>query len=242
MARTTDSSGFTIIEVVLFLAVSGLMITGMFVGISGGIGRERYSDAVAAFQDFIQGQYSLVDNVRNNREAGVPCRSGTLGPSATPQPRGTSDCTIVGRLVRTTDGRTFVSEPVYAFAEPNEEGTEIELLDSLQLHVAPASAKTDTERHLLAWDTYMYTDRTNKSARTAQLLIVRLPTSGVTRTFTMTNASTVLRDFWTGSASDLTMCVEPDGLVRSPANGVRVRSKATNANSVQFITAGEGAC
>ena len=250
MVRAARSSGFTVIEVMLFLAVSGLMILGMFVGISGSINRQRYEDAVFSFQDYLQGQYNLVDNVRNNRDQYI-CRSGAIiEASPTEQAeraRGTSDCVITGRLVTTVDGRRFTSKPVIATAPSSAYDVthgEAGLLDSLQLVVMPDVALTDSDDYQIAWNTRIYTEKGNEDAsNTAQLLIVRMPTSNVVRTYFRTTDSTDLTGFWTGgSPSELSLCVEPDGLIRSNPTGVRVLASASNANSVQFISAGAGTC
>lgn len=248
MVRTSYSSGFTVIEVMLFLAVSGLMILGMFVGISGSINRQRYEDAVFSFQDYAQGQFNLVDNVRNNRDLNYTCQSGTIADSGMggDAARGTSEeCSIVGRLVTTTDGRNFVSEPVYSTSNTLDTTSgDAALLDSMQLALAPSDATNDNDDYELAWGTRIYTDPANPdSSNTAQLLIVRMPISNVVRTYFRTQTSQPLEDFWsTTSEPEIALCVQPDGLIRSNPTGVKVLANATNANSVQMIAAGTGTC
>ena len=245
MVRTSYSSGFTIIEVMLFLAISGLMVVGMFVGISGSINRQRYEDAVYSFQDYMQGQYNLVDNVRNNHDDIRVCRGGNIVEDmANRESRGTSqDCTIVGRLITTTDGRRFVSEPVFSTnsALDTTHG-ETALLNSLQL--TTASVASDSEDYQLSWNTRVYTDKAHRDAsHTAQLLILRMPDSGIVRTYFRTATVGLLNEFWSGTPpAEMALCVEPDGLIKSNPTGVRVLAKAVNANSVQFISAGAGTC
>lgn len=239
MVRPPYSSGFTVIEVMLFLAISGLMILGMLTGISGGINRQRYDDAVHSLQDYMQGQYNLVDNVRNNR--GASSIAGCDGSS-----RGTSDCTVVGRVITTNDGRSFTSEPVIATSSTLDTmHGEAALLDSLGLTPSPSGMATDVDDYLMAWSTQIYTDPSAKgTSNTVRILIVRMPTSGVIRTYFQTTITTNLSDIWNAGASpaQLTLCVEPDGLVASPPTGTRILRDAVNANSVQFITAGAGVC
>ncbi len=247
MVRSPYSSGFTIIEVMLFLAISGLMIVGMFVGISGSINRQRYDDAVSSFQDYIQGQYNIVDNVRNNRPDSYICSGGSIS-TGSGMNRGTSDCTLAGRLITTTDGSNFVSEPVIATGTTLvTDSTEVALLDSLGLTRMPTGASRDDDTYRLAWSTRVYAGIGTKatlSTHTAQLLILRIPTSGVIRTYFRTSSSTApLNQLWNAPPTDqLLLCVEPDGLTMANANGVKVLKNAVNTNSVQFITAGEGAC
>lgn len=242
MVRTAPSSGFTIIEVMLFLAITGLMITGMFIGVSGSINRQRYNDSVRSLQDYLQGQYNFADNVRNNR--GEPI----TGCGAATTTRGTSDCTVVGRLITTTNGLDFTSVPVFSTnPAPDTTGSEKDLLDDLDLTVAPADKLTDEDDYQVAWSSKIYTKKGDESATTAQLLIVRMPTSGVIRTYFRTTSTLTtpesLKEMWaTASEPELILCVAPDGLIGSTPTGVRVLANAINANSVQFITAGAATC
>lgn len=248
MDQTTRSSGFTIIEVMLFLAITGLMMIGMLVGVGGSINRQRYEDAVYSFQDFLQGQYNLVDNVRNNHPSNYICSGGAIVDSAVPggEARGTSeDCTVVGRLITTSDGQNFTSEPVFATSSIfDTTGSDATLLDSLQMTAGPTDSRADTDTYTLAWNTTLYTDRANPAAsRDAQLLIFRMPTSGIIRTFFRDSTTGPLNDFWNIAQPDeIALCVAPEGLVKSNPQGIRVLADATNASSVQRIPAGDGTC
>ena len=82
MIRRT--SGFTIIEVVLFLAISGLMAIGLLVGTSMAIQRQQYRDAVQSFAGYLRDEYARVVSVENDGTA-------KCGASV----RGQSECFIV---------------------------------------------------------------------------------------------------------------------------------------------------
>lgn len=56
------------IEVILFLAVSSIMLTAFMVTISGRIGNQRYNDATNSFVDFLRSVYSKAINVQNFRQ------------------------------------------------------------------------------------------------------------------------------------------------------------------------------
>jgi len=98
-------NGFTILEVVLVLAVTVALLVGLLAGTGTVIARQRYNDSVTSFRDFLQRQYSLVADVQNNSMQ-VDCRrTGTIengfsvsagGPDT--GGRGRSDCLIYGRL------------------------------------------------------------------------------------------------------------------------------------------------
>lgn len=56
--------GFTIIEVMLFLALTGLLLSGVLVGLGSNLSRQRYNDAVEDVADVLQSQYSFVSDIR----------------------------------------------------------------------------------------------------------------------------------------------------------------------------------
>lgn len=247
MVVAKTNRGFTVIEVILFLAVASLMMAGVLVGIGSSVNSQRYNEALYSFEDFIKGQYSLTDNVRNNRPADQVCSPSSISLTpGSPEPRGTSECTIAGRLISTTDGREITSRPVFATAGTYDtSGDEDLLLSSLDLIAGPVDLVSDDETFNVPWQTYIYTDRDNKTTSNEfSILILNLPTNGLTRTYFQDSAATsTMDDFWTaGLPGDLILCVEPDGLISTNPLGVRVVQGATNSNSVQRITAGDNQC
>ena len=76
--QTSDDQGFTVIEVMLFLAVSALMIVMVFVGMGAQIARTRFNDGIRSTQAFLQQQYSDVVSGLNDRDASVGCNRAAL--------------------------------------------------------------------------------------------------------------------------------------------------------------------
>ena len=104
--------GFTIIEVMLFLAISGVMAIGLMAGMGAAISSQQYRDSVQSYADYLRGQYSKVVAVENERsgDSGATC---PLAGSVTD--RGRSNCVIVGRYTRTQDaGDKYESRSIYA--------------------------------------------------------------------------------------------------------------------------------
>lgn len=56
--------GFTIIETMLFLALSGLLLVGLLGGLGGNIARQRYNDAVQDVVNMLRDQYSFVSDTQ----------------------------------------------------------------------------------------------------------------------------------------------------------------------------------
>lgn len=108
--------GFTIIEVMLFLAISGGLAVLLFAGTSMAIQRQQYRDAVQSYATFMGGQYAKAVSVENNREDGEDCNV----PGVASAPRGQSECVVVGRYISTdysgagVEGRAYSVQPVYS--------------------------------------------------------------------------------------------------------------------------------
>ncbi|MEO5690621.1 MAG: prepilin-type N-terminal cleavage/methylation domain-containing protein [Candidatus Saccharimonadales bacterium] len=89
--------GFTIIEVMIFLAISGLMLAMAMIG-SGNLARQaRFSDTVNGLHSTLQRQYEDVANGVNTRQIGsAGCSAGS------PQP-GSDDCLLLGKVISFVD-------------------------------------------------------------------------------------------------------------------------------------------
>lgn len=59
--------GFTLIEVLLFLAISTLIVVALMTGITTTVARQRYNDTVQDFVQFLRQQYSDVITTSNSR-------------------------------------------------------------------------------------------------------------------------------------------------------------------------------
>ena len=69
-----ERSGFTIIEVMIFLAISGVLIVGVIAGSSVIVSRHRYNDSVQDLTQFLRGQYSAVINTQIfPRDSDISC-------------------------------------------------------------------------------------------------------------------------------------------------------------------------
>lgn len=55
-----SKQGFTVIEVMLFLALSGMLLIGVLSGVYASIATQRYNDSVRSFAEFLRQTYSEV--------------------------------------------------------------------------------------------------------------------------------------------------------------------------------------
>ena len=107
------NKGFTIIEVTLFLAVTGLLFTMLLAGAGVAVSRERYNDSVSNLQDMLKEQYSRVANTQNDHEK-ARCDAGSEGGNTIVVPTIDSggndygrsqDCVVLGRLIIFNDNQ-----------------------------------------------------------------------------------------------------------------------------------------
>jgi len=100
------SQGFTIIEVMLFLAISGLMLIVAFTGVRGRNESSQFTDSMRSLQSFIQKTQTDLYNGVNVRTNGQNCTidaSGNLSAGGSTEP-GKSDCIMLGRLLEFNSG------------------------------------------------------------------------------------------------------------------------------------------
>lgn len=101
------STGFTIIETMLFLGVTGLLIMGALIGTGTALNNQRYRDAVETFKATIQNQYAELGSIKNDRSNQWSCGSDAK-PVEGSAYRGQTDCFIVGRYMVITQGEIAI--------------------------------------------------------------------------------------------------------------------------------------
>jgi len=67
MMGQRSKGGFTLVEVLLFLAVSSVIIIALMAGLTQTVSRQRYNDTVQDFVEFLRRQYSEVITTENGR-------------------------------------------------------------------------------------------------------------------------------------------------------------------------------
>jgi type II secretory pathway pseudopilin PulG len=191
---TTYNDGFTIIETMLFLAITGLLIATMLVGVGTSINNQRYRDSVTSLQSFLQSQYSSINNVQNDRDNSWKCgASATSSQTGASQDRGQSDCVLLGRYITIVGGDTTVAT-VLGYKTANIAGTDIaNLKANYTLGLSTINQQTDS----LAWGTVIAWPASGNefqqptTPRSIAILIVRSPDSGSIYTFTSDTVSPI---------------------------------------------------
>lgn len=175
---TQNTNGFTIIEVMLVLAITGLMLIGILVGTSAQITRQEYRSSVTALQSELQRQYSAVQNPENSREnADVASCGGARGASLT--------CFVVGRFV-VGNGSELTEYPVIGQNSiDSSSDISLPLTDGSQWRLRLDTAQK--EDYTLRWGSTVSVNNTN--GRTFSLLVLMSPNNGTLETYSETGHS-----------------------------------------------------
>ena len=228
--------GFTIIETMLFLAVSGVLAIGIITSASYAINVQRYRDATVSLVSYLQSQYDRVINVQNDRSDSLMCTpAGKIqqNASGTKMVAGTSDCTIVGMLLRATDTGGFLSLPVFASGEAQRGDTDIVALEKAQLFTDPE--QMPGSRYAFEWGATMQAKLGTGDINVPfSILIVRSPSSGTVRTFVGRSASDTPASLVTvGVENDLKVCLDPNSFYGGGRTGAIIYAGAANASAVK---------
>lgn len=231
--------GFTLIETMLFLAITGLMVAGMLVGSGVAINSQRYNDSVSSLQSELQDQFSQVQNTSNGNSQKVTCTSSGISYSAGGTEAGASpNCYILGRYI-TGNGTTLKETSVVGYVAPADEPTgavgDITALQKYSLKTTD-TINLDSDTYTPDWNA---TFTSGKTATAFSLLIIRSPTSGAIRTFINPSSAiseTNLASLLTAAnlANPLNLCVVPNGT--SLTSGKLDVQVAANSSSTEGVS------
>ena len=240
-------AGFTIIETMLFLGITGLIMSFMLVGVGSQLNHRRYQDASSSLRSYVQSQYNFVSSVNSSRAKGEKC----VGNKITPDDGtnfdtaiGTSDCTIVGRLLRSiNDGAGISSTPVIATVNaavlPLGQGDpDVKVLQDAKLVLGLLPENYDAQ-----WGTKLVKPSPdNAMPATFSVLIVRMPTTGVIHTYVSNQANISPHNLVAaaGNTADFKLCLDPMGLLggASQPAGTLIRANAANTSGIDYISQG----
>ena len=241
------NNGFTIIEVMLFLAVTGALTITILAGAGVSITQQRYRDSVNSLKSVIQDQYAEVSNVVNDRNQDWTCTTAgnvLFVEAAAGQPRGTSDCVVLGRIVTINEtGTTLTSSNVIGYRTPGVAAGASDLAE-LDSNYAMTISPVNPETTDMSWGAQVVKAKST-NAQPLSIMIIRSPLSGALITFTaegiQTNPKTMLN---AGNMSAVrNLCVNPDGvLIGAKRLEVRISGYATSQTGVSVPTEGESVC
>lgn len=198
---TGSERGFTIIEVILFLAITGGLFAALMIGVNVGVTQQRYLDSVRSYKALLQDQYIAAINTRNDDNPNVKCKEpadGSIQDSGTgsnirtgSDRRGASTCVILGRAIqlKVQDGATQVITSSVTGYDPGNlpENTSD---NAALLSYQPKLADFDQQTSLMEWDAKLTRAEAQDRGQpaTAVVLILRSPASGSIAVYTSNSA------------------------------------------------------
>lgn len=212
-----NQNGFTVIETVIFIAVSSLLFIGVLVGTGTAIARQRYTDSVRTTESFLQQQIDRTMNFANTRDGSQVCNNAGAIASGVQAP-GTSNCFVLGKALRFTQGASTVQVHNVIGTEPNtivQNGTYIVSADEtavLNAYTPRAVMNVAVETYEAPWLARFVGASQNPTSPYSPIntvLFLRSPRSGGLLTYTTT---------WPGGA---------------PSGGTMLLTGAINASALQ---------
>lgn len=243
--NSINQRGFTIIETVLFLAITGVLIVAILAGSGVAINQQRYRDSVNSFASLLQAQYADATAVHNDRGATWKCTDGGgLSVSAMGgDSRGASQCDLMGQVIRSTDGVTVTIDPVIGYNETaalaGNPTSDVTVLQTMKLQSLGSLDPSQVQSQQLEWGAKLA--NSDGSPAVFSILIVKSPLSGTLRTFMASGGSAgtlQLKDLVnvTNLQKDLSICVDPQGLMAAGIgmNGVEILPGTASSAGVRI--------
>lgn len=235
--KSFKDDGFTIIETMLFLGISGLLIMGVLVGTGVSINIQRYRDSVVSLKSVIQQQYNEVANPINSRSNDFECDSS--GVSVGSSFKGQTNCVLLGKYIKkdASSANRFTIKKVIGYYNDESTppvGTDIQVLNQYNIKVT----NLDEEIYEIDWGASV------SSPAQFYILIAKSPESGLIKTFITTNT---LSDNSVASiitspnlGRNLNVCINSNGMFAGNPMSVFINSYAANASSVETRGANSG--
>ncbi len=249
-AKKITKNGFTLIEVILFLAVSSAVLIAILAGTSSSLAQQRYNDSVQDLYSFLQSQYSAVINVQNSSGSG-----------------NTTDQAIYGKLIvfdpdLSTTNSIVNSYTIIGNDKPSTGSSTIdEAFNSLSLRIKCEEKNSYSSQ----WESTIETTATGNHELKRTIAILRSPLNGVVFTYrsksenALVNANSCNENFLAGAPNFTTvfeqakessnrqvdLCVgNKDNIYGGNRRNIRI-SNTNSINSIHLIpldAPGENKC
>lgn len=219
--------GFTIIEVLLFLAISGALFAGVVASSRRTIAEQRYNDSVQDFADFLRGIYASTSNPQSS--------SDTIGTSIERAIYGY--VLIFGNENGVENGITVDYHLITGAA--NMEGASTDVLNTIKEPSFNAKLG-DKETYRTRWDAKI--QKKNGDNYNGSVLVVHSPTGSGIGTYISNNP--VNKDNIIQNAQspdeDIVFCIKSeDSWTR---RGVKINKNGQNSSAISIISPDDEAC
>ena len=249
--KLINKAGFTIIEVMLFLSITGLLAVGILAGASSSINIQRYRDSVTSLQAIIQQQYSEVINVSNDRVTTTFCNNDSdvlkFETKTSSINRGQSDCQMLGKLITVLDNKQLAINTIVGARKTTtpKQSSDIKELEQYSFGSLPGGSST----YKVEWGSRLVNSENSLNFQFS-IFIVRSPISGVVNTFINPTVNlfgsqinnAINSDAVDPNKSSLKICVDSGGLFAGTKSAVLVKAGSTSAAGVEILGDATSGC
>lgn len=186
MLRTKKQGGFTVIEVTIFVAISGLLLAVALLGTGATIRSVRFSDSVRSLQSYIQTQYDQIINGVNPRTGQEACQNSQVDTSVPAgQAPGTSGCLLLGKYMHITLGSDTIQSYYVVGSEPANVPSDASDEDLIKLYNPHIVTTPQADAYLIPWGaTVSGTKRLSDGREVTGYALLRSPRSNKILSYT----------------------------------------------------------
>ncbi len=238
---TQKHSGFTIIEVMLFVAISAVVTTAALVGWSTNINTQSYRDSARSLASALGQQYTNTLNVSNDRANDQTCNNSNIAQSNPGTPIGQTDCVLMGRYIVMKGTKLAMSNIIGSGSSAS--GNDMSAIAAY----SPVADTASGSSYSIPWSSRPYPSKDNKAATlNVAIAIVRSPVSGTVYTFVKpfnadSDSPRVADIIDSANQQKMTICLDPESTVVGGTQAVVVNQYAASSSAIN-VEAGNTSC
>lgn len=241
--------GFTIVETMLFLAITGALVAGVMVSTGSSINNQRYKDSTASLQSYLQKFFSEAVNVSNDernilQKYSCDSEAKVVLNGSNVSPRGQSDCLILGKLITpdsTNNSKlkiaTVVGVPPVIASNSSDDTT---VLQGYKISSVPDTIMGDSFE--IEWGGELKRpDGSNNTNSKFSILLIKSPTSNITRAYVndssvASDPMTLIKPIYLDPKKPAVMCVDLGGMYNSEKMAIVVNANSTSAAGIELYS------
>ena len=245
--------GFTLIEVAIFLAITGLLFFGITIGVQNSIYQQRKNDSVQSFMEFLREVYSEVLNVQNDADNGGKSSQAIYGKLVVFG----ENIDLAGNSAKTNEIFTYSVigdiKDVESESALNMLSTKLNASVIMQDEKGSKKFAGFADSYEPKWSAQI--EKIDYQPFTGMLLIVRHPNSGIVNTYFTNDVEQINEDLKSGKQVNIfknvegyrtetvNFCVNANpGNKNELRSNVRIAANARNASGIELIPEEEGVC
>lgn len=179
--------GFTIIEISIFLAITGLMMAMAFAGTQALVNNTRFNDTTRSLESFVQNQFEEVRNGVNSRDGSETCTTGVVTDGGSSTPGTTDNCLLLGKVIYFAPDSAEVRSYFITGQAPDPDDLTGNNHDDIKL-ASPKISPVGTESYDIPWEAqFKGSNRDNDDANINMIAIIRSPSSSYIGVYNVNN-------------------------------------------------------